>query len=211
MNIQFGRRYQPDARSRKFRIQRKATRRTSRYWQDTAAFLDQGATSQCVGYTAAHYLLNSPFVQYVDPSGIYEYAKFLDEWSGESYEGTSVLAGMKALHHLGFIAEYRWTTSLDDAVNCVLEQGPVAIGVDWYAGMMDVDRSGFIRRSGESMGGHATLINGVDTKSQKFRIKQSWGTAWGVNGRCWLSFADAAKLFKAHGEVCLAVERVAAA
>jgi C1A family cysteine protease len=38
-------------------------------------------------------------------------------------------------------------------------------------------------RMGERvLGGHAVVAVGYDIKSRRFRVRNSWGTRWGVNG-----------------------------
>jgi len=152
-------------------------------------------------------LLNYPVSQYVAPAGIYHMAQHLDEWEGTDYDGTSVRAGAKVLHHLGFIGGYQWATNFSSMVNALLEQGPCVIGVNWYEGMWQPDGGGTIYATGVLEGGHALLANGVDTVRQRIRVKNNWGRAWGRRGRAWVSFADMAKLLREDGEVCLAVEQ----
>ena len=69
------------------------------------------------------------------------------------------------------------------------------------------DRNGLIKISGRLAGGHAYVINGVDTKKQQFRIKNSWGKSWGQQGHAYISFTDMKRLIKENGEICLAVEK----
>jgi hypothetical protein len=40
-------------------------------------------------------------------SFIYNKAKVLDDWDGESYEGTSVIAGAKAMQSINLLNEYK--------------------------------------------------------------------------------------------------------
>jgi C1A family cysteine protease len=56
------------------------------------------------------------------------------------------------------------------------------------------------------MGGHAYVINGVNTKTQLFRIKNSWGRNWGQKGRAFISFSDMTRLIREGGEICLGTE-----
>ena len=68
------------------------------------------------------------------------------------------------------------------------------------------DRNGTIRIGGKLAGGHAYVINGVDTRTKLFRIKNSWGRTWGQQGHAYISFTDMTRLINERGEICLAVE-----
>ena len=69
------------------------------------------------------------------------------------------------------------------------------------------DNNGLIKANGVVIGGHAYVINGVDTVKQQFRIKNSWGRSWGKQGHAFISFNDMNKLIRQNGEVCLAIEK----
>jgi C1A family cysteine protease len=70
------------------------------------------------------------------------------------------------------------------------------------------DKNGVIKVGGKHSGGHAYIINGVDTKTKMFRLKNSWGKTWGKSGSAFISFSDMDKLIKQNGEICLAVELI---
>lgn len=205
--IKFGRHYKADPRDRKFRLTPPTfSLRTERSWRDTQWNGNQGSTPHCVGFAWTHLLSASPTSQFVDPDGLYELAKFLDEWVGEKYEGTSVRAGAKVLQHLGFFKEYHWAKNLDDVVKQVLEVGPVVCGTNWYSGMMIPDKAKMIHPTGVVEGGHAYVITGVNQPKELFRIKQSWGLEWGQKGHCWITFTEFARLMSEQGEVCCPIE-----
>lgn len=208
MQRTFGRIAKPDDRDQNYRLTapRRKSKRISRYWSDHWFFGNQGQNPYCVGFAWVHWLSNHPVRQWVNPEGVYHVAQRFDEWPGEDYEGTSVRAGAKVLQSLGFISEYRWGFDLPSIVATVLEVGPVVFGTDWYEGMSEPDKYGYLNPTGQILGGHAYLVNGVDTRRQRFRIKNSWGQDWGIKGRAYLSFADAEKLITEGGEACLAIE-----
>lgn len=203
-----GRRVMIDPRDREYGYTpKKATsKRTKRYWTTNTYFYDQGYKSVCVGGGWSHWLWNNPIRQWLEPEGIYGLAQYLDEWPGQSYEGTSVRAGAKVLKMLGFIERYEWVHDINTLVLSLLEKGPVVVGTNWYEGMMNPCK-GLMRADGEVLGGHCYLLDGVDTTKKQFRAKNSYGTSWGSGGRAVISFADFDRLIEEDGEVCVATER----
>jgi hypothetical protein len=83
----------------------------------------------------------------------------------------------------------------------------VILGVDWFNNMVDPDENGIIRASGYVLGGHAILANGVNVKKKLVRLHNSWGPDWGLNGDCFISFDDLAKLLRRNGEACVPLSR----
>jgi hypothetical protein len=184
---------------------------TQKYWDDEEWWGDQGATPRCVGYAWAHWVEDGPIKHdgtppIVSPNTIYTEAQKIDEWPGEAYAGTSIRAGAKYLKNQGKIASYLWAWDLNTLINAVLTKGPVVVGTNWYNAMFYPDKDGLIKVGGKLAGGHAYVINGVDTVKKQFRIKNSWGRSWGKQGHAYISFSDMTRLIKAQGEVCLAVE-----
>ena len=188
-----------------------ATPLTSRFWDDNGWWGNQGNTPQCVAYAWAHWLEDGPVNQsgtppIIQPKLIYENAQKLDEWVGENYAGTSVRGGVKYLKSVGKVQNYYWTFNLQTLINSVLYLGPVVVGTNWYWNMFYPNSEGILNIGGKLAGGHAYVINGVDTKRQLFRIKNSWGRTWGKNGSAYIRFYDMKRLIAQNGEVCLAVE-----
>lgn len=178
---------------------------------NVAKVLDQGQEGACVGFGWAHEAIASPFpigwVTDADARAFYEAARKVDEWEGEDYEGTSVLAGAKVAQSAGLIAGYKWTYNWMELALAVGYDGPAVIGVDWYSDMWDVDSSGFIHVSGDPVGGHCTLISGVDPTRGTFTIHNSWGESWGRGGKALISFDDMHKLLDTNGEACIPLGR----
>jgi len=175
--------------------------------------LDQGQEGACVGFGfGADGLARPNPVLFIDnkyAQEVYIAAQKVDDWEGEDYEGTSVLAGAKVMHSRGFFDEYQWSYDLDSLVLSVGYKGPAIIGVNWYEGMLDTDSDGFIRATGEIMGGHCTLIYKVSYKNRYFGIWNSWSESWGVNGTAKISFDDMEFLLSKDemGEACIPVNR----
>jgi hypothetical protein len=202
-----GRDFFADERDTDYTIPKRASTRMKRYWKDDKVFLNQEQTPACVGHAWGHWLIDPPIQQFMNPHGIYEIAQHFDEWEGTDYNGTSVRAGAKVLKSLGFISEYHWTWDVETMLAVVLDIGPVVVGTHWYDSMWGVDEYGYLKPSGNIVGGHAYIVNGADRRKHCFRIKNSWGRRWGIEGRAYITFQDMARLISENGEVCLAVEQ----
>lgn len=201
-----------DPKSRRFGIAEVLPDKPKRsYSWRTAKVLDQGREGACVGFGWSHELLARPVVQGgVDDAyalSIYHEARELDDWPGEDYSGTSVLAGAKAVQRRGHMTEYRWGFSLDELVMALGYQGPVVLGLNWYTGQMAADAENYIRPTGQVEGGHAICAFGVSISKQRIALVNSWGDDWGDGGRCWMTFEDMDRLLHEQGEQCIPVGR----
>lgn len=181
------------------------------FW-DCYAALDQGNEGACVGFAWAHELAAEPEIvpNVTDNLALqfYHRAQQLDEWFGEDYEGTSVLAGAKTVTEAGHLLEYRWSFSLADLLETVSYFGPVVLGINWYSGMVSPDANGDVHVTGSIVGGHAILCYGVNTTLETVRLRNSWGRDWGDRGDCWLSWGELERLLNEDGECCVPVLRV---
>jgi hypothetical protein len=186
---------------------------------DGTPVLDQGQEGACVGFGTTNELLWNPVpvpdltAQFAREK-IYWVAQEDDPWPGGAYpkaspryEGTSVLYGIKAAADLGYYTEYRWATSEKEMALGVGHLGPAIIGVDWYEGMFKPDSKGFIHPTGDKVGGHCTLIIGVNVRSGYYILHNSWGASWGDNGNCKIKRTDMAKLMGDNGEICIITGR----
>ena len=215
-----GRHYADDERDQHYlmtTVAPPATARTWRYWWPSGWWGDQGQTPHCVAYSWLHKVADGPrttrrtpsvdTTPAQDPVALYCAAQRLDPWTGNcddpQYDGTSVRAGAKALHHAGMIDGYRWAWDIDTVTRAVLEVGPVVVGTTWTVGMFTPDEHGQIRPEGSSGGGHAYIVNGVNLSRGLFRLKNSWGRRWGRDGHAWISIDDLADLLADRGEACL--------
>ena len=184
---------------------------TSKYWNDNIWWGNQGNTPQCVGYAWAHWVADGPIIHTgvqppVNPTLIYQQAQLVDEWYGTNYDGTSVRGGVKYLQSSGKVSNYYWAFDVQTMVNTILNIGPVVVGTNWYNNMFYPNSNGVISIGGSLAGGHAYVINGVNTVTRQFRIKNSWGQSWGKQGHAFISFDDMTRLINENGEICLAVE-----
>lgn len=208
-----------DERSRSWPVRHLIENRKPRsYTWRCTTYLDQGATSSCVGHACAHELAARPVEIDVDSAmavSIYHDAQRIDPWPGGSYpgarpryEGSSVLAGVTVLRNRGYIPEFRWAFGLQDLILSVGYMGPAIIGVNWYEGMFDTGPDHFIRIEGDVTGGHAVMVRGVSVKRQAFVIHNSWSSFWGRHGQAYVSWSDMERLLHEDGEAVIPLSRV---
>jgi len=152
-----------------------------------------------------------PNLDYDDGQSVYNAAKKVDEWDGEDYDGTSVLAGAKVMQSRGFFMEYRWAYTIDDLVLALSHQGPVVLGIEWRDNMYDPDDDFFLNIGGDTVGGHAILAYGVvvdsEGKPEYVLLHNSWGPSWGRYGNVKVRIADMERLLLEGGEACIPVGR----
>lgn len=143
---------------------------------------------------------------------IYGMARHLDPWPGEEYDGTSTLAGAKAVQNLKLLREYRWAFTIEQVLDAIAQKGPVVLGMNWYQGMYEAP-NGVLRRAGRLAGGHAILAVGYYPQSPRIPgaetvlLKNSWGTGWGDNGVAEILVDDLTGLLAEDGEACVPVSR----
>lgn len=215
MDRKFGRLREFDERSKQYpiRVLLPVDKPRRSYTWRCGIVLDQGYEGACTGFSVTHEAAARPKVVTGLTNEIarkvYKRAQQIDEWPGEDYEGSSVLAAMKAGKEMGWYSEYRWAFSEVDLALAVGYKGPAVLGINWYEGMCYPDKDGIIRPTGELLGGHAILCNGYNVKKGMYRLHNSWGWDWGINGACFISKEDLAMLLSEQGEACIPVVRLA--
>lgn len=150
--------------------------------------LDQGREGACCGFAAAAELAATPQrvprVTNGYALGVYREAQRIDQWPGENYSGTSVLATMKALRNRGLYGGFLWSfTVAQFAVG--LRKGPGVIGVEWRAGNYSTDRDAVIRPGGNVVGGHALCVlgfvsSGAELDADAWQLLEQLGLVAGI-------------------------------
>jgi hypothetical protein len=190
---------------------------------DEGTVLDQGSEGACVGFAWLGELLAQPAAPDQQPTArqgysiavdYYKRAQKIDQWPGEDYEGTSVLAGAKIVLEEGFMDSYRWCFGVDDVRDAVITTGPVVIGIPWLSGMYSTGANGLVKVSGKQVGGHALVITGYDPAMrignktyEVFKWRNSWGSDYGVEGSGYIRVIDLASLLAKNGEACVPIGR----
>jgi hypothetical protein len=192
----------------------------------TGSVLDQGREGACVGFGWTADLIAAPRPDpYCTASSgntyarnVYYEARRIDEWPGESYEGTSVLAGAKVVQARGFIGSYRWCFGIEDVRDAVIAEGPVVIGIPWYSQMYDTRPSGLVEVGGDLVGGHCLVLTGYhpgmritgedwDARFHVFKWRNSWGESYGRHGSGYIRYEDLRDLLADWGEACVPQDR----
>ena len=193
-------------------------------WRPGEVNLDQGVEGACVGFGWVAEALASP-VRVIPPADtdswartVYREAQGIDEWPGEAYEGTSVLAGAKIMQGRGFLNRYGWCFSVAEIIAVLLNRGPVVLGIPWFEGMYTPDITNRVRVHGQKVGGHCILANGYYPRwpssissspagQPMVHLQNSWGLDWGVSGGAWISTDDLMMLLADSGEACVPASR----
>jgi hypothetical protein len=115
-------------------------------------------------------------------------------------QGATVLGAMKAGQRLGYFDSYVWAFGIDDVIDCIVRKSPVVLGISWYPNMSNPDPSGLISIGGGNPAGHCIMANGYWPQHPDFGdvivLTNSWGSDWGLRGRCYLRVSDAKRLLE---------------
>lgn len=183
--------------------------------------LDQGNEGACTGFSVTTEAAARPDPVFGDPvrkppkaadvdaiaREVYERAKQLDEFPGEDYEGSTVLAATKAAVERGWYTEYRWAlgpgpdAAADDVCRAIAFHGPVCLGTVWKSGMWKADANGYLHATGTNEGGHAWCV----TKYSKVRDAIWTPNSWGGAGQGWITRKDLTTLLAEDGEAVILV------
>jgi hypothetical protein len=181
---------------------------------DSPVVLDQGTTPHCVGFAGAAYIateqVNSPenaTITNDDGHKLYRECKVIDQNPlGEN--GSSVHSLMIALKNRGIIDAYAFAAHYEEAKDWVSKYAPVITGLSWYYGMA-YPLNGIMRRTGNIIGGHATIIIGTNCAYSGLslnRVRNSWGRNWGLNGDAYISDEELGLSIHEMGEMAMAVK-----
>lgn len=131
--------------------------------------LDQGQEGACCGFAAAAEAAATPVpvprVTNLYARGWYLNAQRRDEWPGEAYDGTSVLATMQEGVARKLFGRYAWSFTVEQLAHAIVKPegedgGPAVIGVPWREGSYSTDQLGILRPVGRVVGGHALCLLG---------------------------------------------------
>lgn len=84
--------------------------------------------------------------------------------------------------------------NINSLIDCLFSGYPIMIGIKVYSSFEsnDSNNTGLIPNPDinkeQFLGGHALLIIGYDNYSRYFKVQNSWGSNWGSNGYCFISY-----------------------
>lgn len=86
------------------------------------------------------------------------------------------------------------TQDLSHLKSCLAEGYPFIFGFTVYESFNSpvVATTGIMplpKRNEQILGGHAVMGVGYDDKKQMFKVRNSWGTGWGLGGYFWMPYA----------------------
>lgn len=92
------------------------------------------------------------------------------------------------------VTVYERLESLDDLRSCLAQGFPFVFGFSVYESFesQEVARTGVVPMPGTDervLGGHAVMAVGYDSNSERFIVRNSWGTRWGQEGYFTMPFA----------------------
>lgn len=175
--------------------------------------LDQDGWSACVLYTIGGAIAAGPIMQDLNRVAAkfgfpdvdtflrqsYLAAQDIDEWVGGEtsnpvYYGTSLRAGLQVGRRLGFWPNFYWLgteagSALIQLARYVVLYGPSPLAMDWFSGMFQLDKHGYLEPNGTWEGGHAMLCDEVSITERYIGGPQTWGpetyTRWKMSFDSW--------------------------
>lgn len=208
----------------------------------TGPTLDQGAEGACCGFGATGAVMAEPSGR-LQPAtaatkyarGWYKRAQRLDEWPGEQYDGTSVLATCLVGRERRLWSGFRWAKNPAELAAGIVDPqlGPAILGVAWAQELYETDRAGVMRaRDLDGDLGHCVLAFGylpapehisdplwdeleelgltaaVESLDEpSYPILNSWGPDYGRGGRAVAPVSLVRRWFARRGEFALPEDR----
>jgi hypothetical protein len=121
------------------------------------------------------------------------------EW-GTPHEGSATSSPYKLLREKGIITGWKWLFGEAELREYVRNYGPATCGTIWENNMFYPDENGFIHLGGAVAGGHEYRIVQASDHIGAYRIVNSWGRGWGINGRAYITYQDMASLLDQDGD-----------
>jgi hypothetical protein len=181
--------------------------------------LDQGNLGSCTGNAGIGCMGTDPFYATVqapkftenEPGAValYSAATVADDYPGQyppDDTGSDGLSIAKVLTASGEISGYQHALSLAAMLDA-LQTYPVIVGINWYEDMFSPSASGVVSITGALAGGHEIVADEYDAARSLIGFTNSWGLAFGVAGRFYITTKDMATLLGQGGDVTVFTPR----
>ncbi len=170
--------------------------------------LNQGSTPQCVAFSTAGV---KDFQDYDDQAPKwwdFDHDLFFSRIGGGP-GGAVVRNAMDQLLKVGYpvvgnaaaaslhkvAAYYAVPVTVSDIKAAIATFGEVVFGMTWANSYFGPNSAGILPAFDYQAGGHAIRCRGWDD-SKGFRLANSWGNGWGVNGECYLPYNQLSHVFE---------------
>lgn len=159
------------------------------------AVLDQGSTPQCVAFSSS---ASRAYQDRLDQGVFFDFdeGKFFGRIGGTE-QGAYPRAAMDEMRTTGYpvvvtgdagqhriAAYYAVPTEIDAMKAALVSFGPLVYSTGWYWSWFSTTSTGLLRAPTTLAGGHAILVIGWEPRG--FLLQNSWGTDFGIEGRCTL-------------------------
>ena len=163
--------------------------------------LNQGATPQCVAYSTS---AMKSYQDRDDQSPVkwwnFDEPRFFTQIGGTaqgaylrtalarlvSFGYPVVTSGEAAKHRIR--AYYFVPTDRATIKRALMAYGVLVMATPWYHSWMTPTATHVLPRADYQVGGHAILVDGWDD-SRGLRLRNSWGSSWGLEGDCFMPYA----------------------
>lgn len=223
-----GRRYAPDPRDRRFTLTEQnlhtvpiqvqpGTHVRTHPWR-IGPILNQLDTEECTIFTAAGIIQAAPRLHSLgwtaaDFKRVYDAAQQVDEFSDTPPAGgTSFRAVMKILQKEGLISSYLWVQDEATAREYLKTRGMLALGSEWFTGLDNPDKHGYVDPTGTSRGGHEYIVRWIYEPTHKTypdtaECVNSWGEGFAQKGIFRMKMDAFRYLFlQLNGDLCSPLE-----
>jgi hypothetical protein len=165
--------------------------------------LDQHATPMCVAYSSS---AMKAWQDRRDQERFFDFdePRFFREIGGTS-AGAYVRDAMDRMRAVGYpvtgsgdaghhrIAAYYAVPRDPGAIRAAIHDlGPVVLSTPWHQAWFRPRGDGTLPAPDTVVGGHAIVAYGWDQRG--LRLRNSWGSAWGIGGDCWMPDAYVPKI-----------------
>lgn len=126
-------------------------------------------------------------------------------WSDDAVTEANIFEQVPPLELLRFDTFASWqrvAISPDTLARALVAKGPIVIGLDWpLEWEIGVGADGVLSPTASiEAGGHCVVLTGYVNKGgvYYFRLRNSWGTAWGLKGYAWLPATALGRITNAY-------------